>query len=421
MFEPTDLQQTLIDRYTRAKSLGVIMANTTGYHFSKRSMEINGKQVTSYASCSYLGFDLDERLVEGSVSAIRQYGTMFPTSRAYLQMGLYEELEARFEKIFGAPCLLGASTTLSHLSVFPSLVSKNDAIIVDRQGHNSLQDAITAMVGRGCHKEVVAHNNMVQLRERIEKLSAIHEKVWYVADGVYSIYGDVAPFAPIKQLLEDFPKLVVYIDDAHGMGWKGKYGRGTALTAIGHHERLIIVTSLGKAVATGGGVMVLPDQKTKELVRITGKTLMFSSPLTPGQLGAALAATEILLSDELPSIQKELEERCSFFLAKADEANLEIIDRSLSPIFYVAIGDYDILFEITQALQRNHSIFVTLTGYPAVARDQCGLRITVTRLHSLEDIATMVSAISEEYDISLSRRGKTREEFSSQFIKLIGS
>jgi 7-keto-8-aminopelargonate synthetase-like enzyme len=417
VFKPTDSQQMLLEISRFGKSRGVTRANTTGEVFLGRAVEINGRPLTSYASCSYLGFDLDERIMNGSIEAIKKYGTMFPTSRSYLQMGLYEELEARFEKIFNAPCIVGASTTLSHLAVLPSLVTKDDAIIIDRQGHNSLQDAVTAQVGRGAYREIVPHNDMVELRSRIEKLSTVYNKVWYVADGVYSIYGDVAPFKEIRALLDEFPNLIVYVDDAHGMGWAGKHGCGLAIEQIGHHERLIVVTSLGKACATGGGVMVLPDEETKELVRITGKTLIFSSPLTPGQLGAALAMTEILLSDEINSVQEKLQERCDLFLEEASHEGLTIIDDSATPIFYVSIGDLEVLAEVTSGLQFNHNIFVTPTGFPAVAKHESGLRITITTLHTPEQIKALVAAIGKEIDSALSRRGLDRKTYLEQKLE----
>ncbi len=404
MFKPTPTQEFFISNFALGKRAGVFMASTTSDHFSGRNLSINGNEFLSFASCGYLGLELDERVVEASVDATRRYGTTFTTSRAYLQHGLYEELEDRFEQAFGAPCIIGASTTLSHLSVFPSLVRKEDAIITDRQAHNSLQDAVTAMVGRGVHNEIVPHNDMLDLRGRIEKLSAVYDKVWYVADGIYSIYGDFAPFKELKSLLEDFPKLILYVDDAHGMGWTGKNGCGLALQELGHHERLILVTSLSKAGACGGGLIVLPDEKTKNLVRATGKTLTFSGPLTPGQLGALTAVADILLSNEISDMQNQLFDLCTYFVDQAEISGLTIIDKSISPIFYVSIGDPHLLAEVTAMIQKNHKIFVTPTGFPAVPKDQCGIRLTITRLHTKENVDALVRAIAVEHKAALQRR-----------------
>lgn len=396
MFKPSRLQRRFLHNFDYGKEHGVIFANTTGYQFNGREIEIDGKMLTSFASCGYLGLDLDERVIEGSVDFTRRYGTTFSTSRTYLQHGEHQKLEEQLEIAFGGPCIIGPTTTLSHLAVFPALINKNDAIIADQQAHNSLQDAIVAMVGRGVHSETVPHNDMIELRSRIEKLSATHEKVWYVADGVYSIYGDLAPFKAIKELLDEFPKLIVYIDDAHGMGWAGKHGRGLALEEIGHHERLILVTSFLKAGASGGGLMVLPNQEIKDLVRKTGKTLTFSGPHTPGQLGALKAVTSILLSPEITVLQEKLADLCDFFLKKAGEVGLKIMDNCVSPIFYVSIGKPKTLIHTAAALQHKHGLFVSPTSFPAVSLDNSGFRITLTCTHTKEQIERLVTAIAIE-------------------------
>ena len=409
MFKPTPTQQQFIENYKLGKRAGVFMANTTCDRFVGRKMSINGRELVSYASCSYLGLDLDQRVIESSIDFTRRYGTTFSSSRAYLQHGIHEELEEQLETAFGGPCIIGPSTTLSHFSVFPALICKADAIVADRQAHNSLRDAIVSMKGRGVHTEVLPHNDMAALRDRLEKLCASYERVWYVADGVYSIYGDTAPFTTIKGFLDEFPNLVAYVDDAHGMGWTGQHGRGLALQELGHHERLIFVTSLNKAGASGGGLMVFPDQPTKDLVRSTGKTLTFSGPLTPGQLGALKAVTSILLSPEITELQQELYGLCLHFAILAKEKNLKIIDDSISPIFYVSIGDPQSLAEVSSLLQHNHGIFVTPTGYPAVPKDQCGIRITLTRLHTMDQIEALVNAIAIESKAVLSRKRNAKE------------
>ena len=43
-----------------------------------------------------------------------------------------------------------------------------------------------------------------------------HKRIWYVADGLYSMLGDFADFEALKQLLDAHAKLRLYIDDAHG-------------------------------------------------------------------------------------------------------------------------------------------------------------------------------------------------------------
>lgn len=57
-------------------------------------------------------------------------------------------------------------------------------------------------------------------------------QVWYICDGVYSQQGDVAPLAELKALMDKYPQLYLYVDDAHGMSWTGKNGCGYALSQV---------------------------------------------------------------------------------------------------------------------------------------------------------------------------------------------
>src|SRR6185436_14972501 len=120
---------------------------------------------------------------------------------------------------------------------------------------------------------------------------------WYMADGVYSMYGDYAPLKDIMQLLYNHEQLHLYVDDAHGMSWAGKNGAGFAKTILPRHERMFLVTSLNKAFAAGGGCLVYPNDDWKRKVRNCGSTMIFSGPVQPPLLGAAIASAQIHLSD----------------------------------------------------------------------------------------------------------------------------
>jgi 7-keto-8-aminopelargonate synthetase-like enzyme len=49
-------------------------------------------------------------------------------------------------------------------------------------------------------------------------------RVWYCADGVYSMFGDRLDVAGLATLMARYPTLHAYLDDAHGMSWCGRRG-----------------------------------------------------------------------------------------------------------------------------------------------------------------------------------------------------
>ncbi len=199
------------------------------FHDGKH-ITIKSKKVINFASCSYLGFDTDHRLREGAIDAIRRYGCQFSVSRSYLSLPLYDKLESMLGDIFNKPVIVGPTTTLSHYAVMPTLMHKNAAVILDHQVHASVQSAATTLKGTGVHVELLRHSRIDLLEKRIKKLSLNYDAVWYMIDGVYSMYGDTAPLKDIENLLNTYEKFHLYIDDAHGMGWAGKNGAGFSLS-----------------------------------------------------------------------------------------------------------------------------------------------------------------------------------------------
>jgi 7-keto-8-aminopelargonate synthetase-like enzyme len=105
-------------------------------------------------------------------------------------------------------------------------------------------------------------------------------------DGIYSMHGDVAPMGALRELLARHERLHLYIDDAHGMSWTGKHGRGHVLGDGRIAERMVVTVSLAKAFSASGGALIFPDRESARLVRTCGSTMIFSGPLQPARCWA---------------------------------------------------------------------------------------------------------------------------------------
>lgn len=165
--------------------------NTSGQG-AGRSTVVAQRECLNFGSCSYLGLHTHPNLVEGTVDAVRRYGTQFPFSRAYLSCELYEELEALLERMTGRYVLVASSTTLAHMSALPVLVDDDDAVIIDQFAHGSMFMA-TELLGTSAVVRA-RHSRLDKVSDLIESLSPKHKRVWFVLDGLYSMRGDFAPF-----------------------------------------------------------------------------------------------------------------------------------------------------------------------------------------------------------------------------------
>ncbi|MEX2568095.1 MAG: aminotransferase class I/II-fold pyridoxal phosphate-dependent enzyme [Cyclobacteriaceae bacterium] len=214
---------------------------------------IQGKKMLNFGSCSYLGLETDLRLKAAAIQAIENYGTQFSSSRTYVSFTLYKELEKLLSNIFEHPVILSSTTSLGHQAVIPIIIADGDAVILDHQAHISMQDTVPKLQVRGVVVSLLRHGRLDELEEKLAGLSVRHERVWYFLDGVYSMYGDVSPINELNVLLNKYPNLNLYIDDAHGMSWAGRNGAGYVMGQVPLHNRMVLSTSLAKGFGSAGG------------------------------------------------------------------------------------------------------------------------------------------------------------------------
>jgi 7-keto-8-aminopelargonate synthetase-like enzyme len=377
----------------------IIQLNIQDESLNGRTITVNGREMVNFGHCSYLGLELHPALRAGSMDATTRYGTVYSSSRAYTSLNLYKEAEQLLEQIFGAPTLLANSTSLGHLGVLPTLIDSRDALIMDQQVHASVQTAVACLKGSNAtlHVEKIKHSHLEMLEHRIQKLASSHQKIWYLIDGVYSMFGDVAPVRDLLRLLDHYENLHLYVDDAHGMSWKGLHGSGFFQSLCPYHPRVVMATSLGKGFASGGAAFVFPEEAMKHRAQLLGGTFVFSGPLSPAQLGACVASAQLHLSDEIYHLQNTLRDRMAHF-AKAARANrLPLVAAPETPICFVAIGQTEATCHLAKRLQER-GLYVNMSAYPVVPPGKAGLRITITNHQTIQDMYDLARAIREELD-----------------------
>ncbi|MGR8935521.1 MAG: aminotransferase class I/II-fold pyridoxal phosphate-dependent enzyme [Gammaproteobacteria bacterium] len=399
---------TTIDRIvSTGLSQGLVQRTTEDEYYNGRTIRLNGKQVLNFALCSYLGLELDARLKQGVIDAVNRYGTQFAASRTYLSATPYTELEDLLETLFEGHVLATPTTTLGHIAALPVLIQQGDAIILDQTVHHSVQTAAALVRFQGVPVETLLHCHMEMLEERIEILRKQYRRIWYLTDGVYSMHGDLAPVKELGTLLRRYEQLHLYFDDAHGMSWTGKHGRGYVLDRLPLQERMVVATSLCKAFSAGGGALIFPHVQWQRQVKNCGGPMIFSGPIQPPMLGAALASARIHLSPEIQRLQKELQEKISLCNRLFEYYELPLVSISPSPIFYFKLGLPHVAGNMAKRLLQE-GLYTNHAVYPAVSRRQSGIRFTVTRHHSVEDIHRLVEAIARNLPLVVEKNHKAK-------------
>jgi len=394
---------------------GILHLTQEGNLTTDNLIRINDSELVNFTSCSYLGLEHDERLKRAAIAAIEKYGVQFSESRAYVSIDLYRELEDLMSRIFEAPTIVAPTTTLAHLSAIPVILGAGDAIIVDQQLHNSVLSGINIFRANWpIHFEVLRHNRLDVLKERIETLQKTYKRVWYFADGVYSMFGDRCPADEIFNLLDSFPAFHTYIDDAHSMSIMGKNGKGYILGNHTIHDRMIIASSMAKAFATGGGILIFPNMEIARRVRACGAPFNSSGPLQPATLGAAVASAKIHLTDEIYVLQTELANRIKYANSLFKATLLPLISNFDSGIFFVGTSRAELAYSIMEKMIK-HGFLLNIGVFPAVSKNHSGIRFTMTTLQSYDQIERMVKTLNEVFFETLGEHQYSVDQIYSAF------
>ncbi|MGB1205370.1 MAG: aminotransferase class I/II-fold pyridoxal phosphate-dependent enzyme [Chitinophagales bacterium] len=379
-----------------------------------RKVIINDKELLHFGNCNYLGLEQHPQVKEAAIRAIRDEGIRLTMSRTYVSSGYYGKLEALLSEIFDGHAVVAPSSTMLHLSAIPVLVGRRDAVILDHQVHASMRQAVQYIKPLGVLVENIRHSDFEMLENSIKRLYKKHEKIWYVLDGVYSMYGDAPDIHKLIALLDKYPKLHLYVDDAHGTSWIGQYGRGYVLNQVPLHERMMLTISLGKGFGVIGGVLISKNEEPCRRVRTCGGTLIFSAPLSSGLLGAAVESAKIHLTKELVVMQNDLQEKIIYCNQLIREAKLPSIREENTPIFYIALGQPKATYNMLERLI-NSGFLVNMGAFPAVAHKCAGIRFLLTCHLKKEDIYWLIQAIKYHLPQVMAESNVTFDNLATAF------
>lgn len=398
-----------------AKKEGVLHLYAEDKFLTGRTIQIKGKEMFHFGTTGYLGLEQDNRLKEAAIQAIRNYGTQFPLSKSYISHPLYSELESKIEQMYGIPPIITKNSTLGHLAVIPTLIRDEDAVIIDHQVHWSVQNACQLLKLRGIPVEMIRHSNLEMLEDKIKQLTNRCNKIWYMADGVYSMFGDYAPIPELLTLTQKYPQFNLYFDDVHGMSWKGKNGTGFIFDAIKElPENCIVVSTLSKTFGASGATLFCKNQKLREKIKNFGGPLTFSAQLEPASVAAAIASADIHLSSEIGLKQKDLADKIGYFNQLLSKGDLPIISKNDSPVFFLGMGTPATAYNFVHRLFKE-GFFLNLGIYPAVPIKNTGIRITLSSHNHQQDITTLAETMEYHFPKALEETNNTENKIRQAF------
>ncbi len=365
-----------------------------------RMIRVGSQWLADFASCNYLGFDLDREIIDAVPAYLDAWGTHPSWSRLLGSPVLYEQIEERLTALLGSPDSLVLPTiTHIHLSTIPVLAGSG-TILLDSRAHKTIYDGCQMARARGATVKRFRFEDPQHLEELLRSSPGGTRLV--CMDGVNSMTGnppDIGAFAKVARE----QGALLYVDDAHGFGVIGErdpgercpYGvRGNSIVRYfgESYENLVLVGGFSKAYSSLLAFIACPTE-TKELLKVAAAPYLYSGPSPVASLATTLAGFDV---NERRG--EELRERIWTHTQRVLECltRLEVTtpNHSGMPIVEIPLREHLRIGEVGQLLF-DRGVYVTLAAYPLVPREEVGFRAQITAANTDAEIDTLIAALEE--------------------------
>ncbi|MFZ4557186.1 MAG: 8-amino-7-oxononanoate synthase [Pseudanabaena sp.] len=349
---------------------------------------VDGREMLMFASNNYLGLAGDRRLIDAAIQATEMYGTGSTGSRLVTgHLALHEELEQAIADLKNTEsALVFSSGYLANLGAISAIVGQRDLILGDEYNHSCLKKG--ALMS-GATAIDYQHLNLSDLTAKLQEHRSKYRRCLITTDSVFSMDGDLAPLREIMDLANQYDCMVL-VDEAHGTGVFGDHGGGLT-QALGIQQDLIQVGTLSKALGSLGGY-VAGSAKLIDYLRNRAATWIYTTGLSPADTGAAIAAINIVKSDN--ALREQLWQNVEFFKLCLQDLGLQDLGMQAiafdSPIMAIEVGDIQQTMQMAKHL-RDNGIFAPAIRPPTVPT--AIIRITLMATHTKAQIQSLLHII----------------------------
>jgi 8-amino-7-oxononanoate synthase len=365
-----------------------------------RMIRIGDRWLADFASCNYLGFDLDAEIIASVPAYLEAWGTHPSWSRLLGSPVLYEQIEERLTELLGCEDTLVLPTiTHIHLSVIP-LLAASGTIFLDARAHKTIYDGCQAARARGAAVRRFRFEDPDHLEEL---LRAERDPTRLVCmDGVNSMTGNPPDLPAFAEVCRRHGALL-YVDDAHGFGVIGErradeispYGaRGNSIVRFAGetYDNLVLVGGFSKSYSSLLAFIACPTE-VKDMLKVAAPPYLYSGPSPVASLATVLSGFDVneQRGDALRAELHRLTKRTLDGLATLD---VFTPNRSGLPIIEIPVRQHEQIDSVGRFLFE-HGVYVTLAAYPLVPKDEVGFRVQLTAANTDAEVDRMLDAVAK--------------------------
>ena len=364
---------------------------------------IDGRNILMFSSNNCLGLLNDPRVIAAAAEGLRKWGIgtgscPFPGANSEIQKRLEDSIADFKGK---EACLTFSTGFLANSGTLPAIVDVADpsllmlenslsgepetAIFGDESNHAL---AMAGIKMRSAVKEIYKHNNMSDLKQKLERYSRQQRKL-IIVEGISGMEGDIAPLPDILSLAQKY-NAMVYLDDANATGILGRNGRGVEDYYCLNGEVDVVVGTLARGFGGEGG-FVVGRKALIDYLRISAKTYIFSAPISPPIACGLLKAVEIMREESWRRMN--LIENARYLRDALLEMGLSICG-SQTHIIPILICDEGKTYAAAQFMSK-HGILIPTTMWPSVPEGRARLRISIMYNHTKDQLDYLISVIKK--------------------------
>jgi 8-amino-7-oxononanoate synthase len=374
-----------------------------------RMIRIGDHWLADFASCNYLGFDLDREIIDAIPAYLEAWGTHPSWSRLLGSPVLNEEIEDRLSQLLGSEDALVLPTiTHIHMSVIP-LLSASGTIFLDSRAHKTIYDGCQIARSRGAAVKRFRFEDPEHLDEL---LKAERDEARLVCmDGVNSMTGNAPDLRAFAEVTRKHGALL-YVDDAHGFGVIGErspnelcdYGRrgNSVVRHLGEtYDDVVLVGGFSKSYSALLAFIACPTEM-KELLKVAAPPYLYSGPSPVASLAAVLKGFDVN-EQRGDALRAHVHRLTGRVLDCLDRLGVYTPNRSGYPIIEVPLRNHHHI-ELVGRLLFHRGVYVTLAAYPLVPKSEVGFRIQLTAANTDAEVDALVAALVELVDRGELRR-----------------